>query len=329
MKTLIFEYSTCVGNNNLMSEGFEILKRLLEDLEYLSYDVDYLLMDNLNIDSVKKSNKITLKEDLFNWLAKNSSNYDFCLFVAPEDDLIQYKITKILEKNNVNLLTSNSSASYTCCSKILTYQKTPEDILKIPSIIIDTSHYDINLINDKVKYNHIICKPDNYTSSNYIYSIKKDELEDIIKIYQKSNIKKMLIQKFVNGTPISISAIINTKDVNILSINSQIIRNYENRMSYKGCVSPIKHPLENRIKEISCKIIKSIPGLKGFVGIDYIIDDKDIYFVEINSRITTPYIVLGKISNKNLTEYLIESIIHNKKMEEITFNDEGEFYNEK
>ena len=135
MKILVFEYSTCMGIDNLISEGFEILKSILNDLEDVKeYDVDYLLMDGLIIPHLH-NNEIVLKDDLLSWLAENSSKYDYCLFVAPEDDLIQYKLAKILEDNNVRLLTSNSTASYTCCSKYLTYQNTPSDILKIMTLI--------------------------------------------------------------------------------------------------------------------------------------------------------------------------------------------------
>lgn len=329
MKILVFEYSTCMGISNLISEGFEILKSILNDLEDADdYDVDYLLMDNLNI-AHEHNHEIILKEDLILWLSNNSRKYEYCLFVAPEDDLIQYKIAKILEENNVKLLTSNSLASYTCSSKYLTYKNTPSDILKIPSIIIDTNNYDINLINRKFNYKDIIFKPDNYTSSNYIYHTTIDNLEKVIDTYNRNNIKSMLIQKYINGTPISISAIINKIDINILSINSQVINEDNDKISYIGCVSPIHHPLEKKIKETSMRIIQSIPGLKGFIGIDYIIDqDDNIYFVELNSRITTPYIVLSRIAEDNLTQYLIDHIIQDKKMRKIKFNNKGDFYNE-
>ena len=328
MKILVFEYSTCRGIDNLISEGFEILKSILNDLEDIKeYDVDYLLMDGLSIPHIH-NHEIVLKEDLFSWLAENSSKYDYCLFVAPEDDLIQYRLARILEDNNVRLLTSKSTASYTCCSKYLTYQNTPSDILKIPSMIVDIKDYDIDLIKSKLKYNDIICKPDNYTSSNYIFHTTKDKLEKIINTYKKNNIRKMMIQKYITGNPISISAIVNDKDINILSINSQVITEDHDKITYSGCVSPIDHPLEKQIKGDSVKIIQSIHGLKGFIGIDYIIDEYDnIYFVELNSRITTPYIVLSKISEENLTKYLIDNIISNKKMNKIEFNKKGDFYN--
>lgn len=92
-----------------------------------------------------------------------------------------------------------------------------------------------------------------------------------------------------------------------------------------GCKTPIEHPLKERIIDISKDIIKSINGLYGFIGIDYIISKNEIYFVEINSRITTPYIVLHNIVNVNLTQTIIELLLADKKRE-ITINNNGTFY---
>ena len=78
-------------------------------------------------------------------------------------------------------------------------------------------------------------------------------------------------------------------------------------------------------RDISKDIIKSINGLYGFIGIDYIISKNEIYFVEINSRITTPYIVLHNIVNVNLTQTIIELLLADKKRE-ITINNNGTFY---
>ena len=89
--------------------------------------------------------------------------------------------------------------------------------------------------------------------------------------------------------------------------------------------TPIKHPLEKEIIEISNIIVNSIPGLKGFIGIDYIIQKEKIVFVEINSRITTPYIVLQKICNQNLTNGIIDYVINNKTVE-LTFEKQGKFF---
>lgn len=317
-----------MGNKNLIEEGLEILKSILNDLEYeKKYDVDYLVNPNIDLPPIKYSNKIILNENLFDWIRKHSMNYDYCLFVAPENDLIQYKLTKILEENHVKLLTSNSECSYICSKKDLTYNAI-SNMLKIPSIKINTSDYNMDLINEIMEYDDIICKPPCQTASDFIYHTKKSEIKDIINIYKDNNLNEMLIQEYIDGENISVSVIVVKGEIYFLSINLQIIDEKNGQIYYRGCESPLKHRLEDKIKKNTYKIINSIKGLNGFVGIDYIIREKHAYLVEINSRITTPYVVLSQICEENLTRNLIEWLIYDKKMKKLNLKSRKSFIKE-
>jgi len=170
-----------------------------------------------------------------------------------------------------------------------------------------------------------IIKPDNRTSSDLIYIVENKKIfEKIKKIYNEQNIDEILVQEYIDGESVSVSLICNTSDIHFISVNSQEISLKNSKIEYKGCKTPLIHPCEKKLIEISEKVIKSIPGLKGFVGIDYIIKKDKIFFVEINSRITTPYIVLQKNCSQNLTNNMINFVINNQKIE-LTFKKQGEF----
>lgn len=68
---------------------------------------------------------------------------------------------------------------------------------------------------------------------------------------------------------------------------------------------------------IAKKAVESIEGIKGFVGVDLIITDdysagnNSIYFLEINSRFTTPYVGLSKIAKFNIGKSII-NLLDNK-----------------
>ena len=75
MKVLVFEYSTVIFEDNLISEGLNMLKSLLSDLDGIKeYDVTYLLNKNLKIDIYPHSNVIYIDCDLCEWLDNNCSN---------------------------------------------------------------------------------------------------------------------------------------------------------------------------------------------------------------------------------------------------------------
>lgn len=327
MKLLVFEYSSICLNENLLSEGFNMLKSLLNDLDNNPFfDVYYLINESIGFLDYKNLKSIYLDDDLITWLKNNSKDYDYALFIAPEDDLIQYNITKILEENNVTIIGSDSESSYICSSKKLTYSKVPNSILKINTIKCNTDEIDYNIINSKINNNKFIIKPDDKTSSDLIYIINDEKTCNEVKnIYKNNNMDYLLVQEYIEGQPISASLICNENSIVCLSINSQEIIQNNNRIEYIGCKTPIKHPLEKEIIEISNVIVKSIPGLKGFIGIDYIIQKDKIILVEVNSRITTPYIVLQKICNQNLTNSIIDYVINNKTIK-LTFGKQGKFF---
>ena len=57
-------------------------------------------------------------------------------------------------------------------------------------------------------------------------------------------------------------------------------------------------------------IVESIDGLKGYVGVDLILADK-VYFIEINSRLTTPYVALRNVIDFNLGLAIVDSSMGN------------------
>lgn len=328
MKVLVFEYSTCLESSHLQIEGYHMLKGLLTDLNNITeYDVDYLINKSNNDLSFKNCSEIILEEDLISWLKIHVGEYDSVLFIAPEDDYIQYHITKVIEQEDVNLICSNSSASYICTSKDKTYAHISDEILKIPSKLVNIDNINYDKIKGCLDDACIIVKPDDKTSSDMVFVVKNmKELKEVVQEYQKRHMKNFLIQKYINGESVSASIICNSEYAELISINTQEVIKRDNKIIYNGCRSNIKHPLKEKIEKISKMIIKSIPGLKGFVGIDYIIDDEKIYFVEINARLTTPFINLQKNCSKNLTQHIIN--VANNKMESIEIIKEDTFLKE-
>lgn len=326
MKLLVFEYSTCIGMDELYDEGLNMLKSILYDLDSLSkYEVDYLLHPDITLESFANCRRLNVYDNLFDWLSDNVKFYELVLFIAPEDDFIQYNITKIIEEQDVVIIGSNSIASGICCSKTSTYKHVSKDISKIPSIYEDVINVDYDLIKSKLSDN-VIIKPDNKTSSSYIYHLTGNDIPtSILKQYEDADMDKCIFQKYIKGRNVSVSSICKEDDIKIISINSQEIIEKDGKIRYQGCRSPIDDEKEEELRHMTKRIIKEIPGLCGFVGIDYIIDGENIYFVEINSRITTPYIILAKNCDRNLTEYLINYVINDKYNEEINFTKEDIF----
>ena len=124
---------------------------------------------------------------------------------------------------------------------------------------------------------------------------------------------RIIVQEYIQGTDISVSLISDGKKALPISLNEQYITIGNAKGTYFGGKIPYESKYRDEAFEIATKAVETIGGIKGFVGVDLLInaDEKDVYSVyllEINSRFTTPYVGLRKICNFNIGKSIIELI---------------------
>ena len=343
---LVFEYYTASGVDDpmIISEAVALIDSLLDDLKdfnayfLLSKKFEYIAKNHKNLKS------IITEEDLQKWLENNIANFNSCIFISSEEDMVLHKLTDIIEKNNVKLYTSNTLATLLCSDKFKTYNhlngivKQPKTLkftidekfqweiameriidffelgeykLKIDKLKGDKLNAD-QFKGDKLKGDtgfkpfKLIVKP--------VYGVDCQDTKVISDFTEFKNLKNVfsigssiLIQEFIEGDVLSVSLISDGKKAIPISLNKQNILLDNENFSYLGGEIPYDHPLKEKAFEIAKKSIESIEGIKGFVGVDLIINE-DVYFIEINSRFTTPYVGLQKIANFNIGKSIIEII---------------------
>ena len=133
---------------------------------------------------------------------------------------------------------------------------------------------------------------------------------------------RVIVQEFIEGTDISVSLLCDGDTAIPISLNKQIIDLKEDKGTYLGGQIPFESKFKDLAFETAIKAVGAIGGLKGFVGIDLIISDdekdiEDVYVLEINSRFTTPYVGLKKISNINIGSSIIDLIDGNVDIKDL------------
>jgi len=95
-----------------------------------------------------------------------------------------------------------------------------------------------------------------------------------------------------------------------LSLNLQNIGFDGGKLVYNGGKVPYEHGLSDDAKDIARKAVESVKGLKGYVGVDLLLDEahEEIYILEINPRLTTSYVALRRLLNFNLGEAIIDAV---------------------
>ena len=324
-----------LNNDNLLldNKSQEHNRELLKDFD--SFEVSYLISEKfLNqkyIDKWEFCRPVIMNNDFDNdqsleyWLENNISNFDACIFMAAEENLELFKLTRIIENKGVFVLAPTSEAVLLCSDKLKTY-KHLKKCFKDDSPLINTYAINMGCFKEESAYGNditdeffhkysplfdhhskMVIKPADGVACQGIKILKSFlELVDALKSI-KTSLPYILLQKFVEGQPCSVSLISDGVNAIPLSLNLQKIKFDEEGFEYGGGQVPWDHPLKDEAMEIAKNAVESIEGIKGYVGVDLILSDR-VNLLEINSRLTTPYIALRNLTNQNLALVIIKSV---------------------
>lgn len=338
----VFEYVSGGGFNteeissSLLCEGYAMLRSILEDFKKLKFQTitqlderifnlsDYLNQDDLSL--------VTANDDFLDVYKTCLEKANCCFIIAPEFSNNLYKLTEIALNNQKDLYSIGLEGIKLGASKIKTY-----DFFKDNDLVTPLT-YQIPLVDGKIDFDFIyekfeefqfpfIIKPEDGVGAESIYYFqRKKELE---LFFTRENIpidpnRNYILQEYIEGTDLSVSIINNpledkvTDNLSILSINSQNIgfKGLNGRSYYLGGYTPIKQ--YTHVKKILQKNLEkiSLHKFKGYFGIDFIkTPDDKLYFIEINPRMTTSYIGIRNILNRNPLLLLEQESEQNKTLE--------------
>ncbi len=323
---LVFEYFTASGEKekNIISEAEELIFALLDDLS--DFNVDLVI--NKSYEDIVKDfsnvNPILIDENIVDWLEGNAADFKNAIFIAAETGNALYDITRILEENDVKTYTSSAEACFKTSNKYETYNALPMEIPQPRSFKfkIDPKGYWKRAIEnlhekwqseDPLTPLKLIIKPLVGVDCENIVVISDiaDLSYDLEEIFPPGS--RIIVQEYIRGIDISVSLISDGKKALPISLNEQYITIGNAKGTYFGGKIPYESKYRDEAFEIAVKAVETIEGIKGFVGVDLLInaDEKDVYSVyllEINSRFTTPYVGLRKICNFNIGKSIIELI---------------------
>jgi tyramine---L-glutamate ligase len=337
MKILVFEYATInkLEDSSITAEGNAMLQGILEDLyEFKIYNL--IPKGSENIKSFK-SKSIPITGDLNAWIRSNINQFDACIPIAPEENNLLYDLTRIIEEQGVEVIGSNSDAVKKTTNKFDTYNtlKSKISTIKTEKIYFEESNKkfkeQINKFNIGLDKQPKVLKPADGVSCagvNVINSFNEFmKAKDQIKMH--TQLPYFILQDYISGVNVSVSLLSNGENAIPLSLNFQNVSLEYGEIKYHGGKVPFKHRLSDIAMDTAKNAVESINGLKGYVGVDMIIDDEKnkVYVVEINSRVTTPYVALRKLLNFNLGEAIINSG-HGDLPTEIELNGQVHFYKE-
>jgi predicted ATP-grasp superfamily ATP-dependent carboligase len=323
---MVYEHASGGGYCNKIvtpssySEGYAMLNATVQDFQRFESKVyttlDYRIANFVPPLQVEIVTILRPPQDIFDVFDNVCKEIDQILIIAPENNDILYRLTKIAEDNQLIILGS-SSESIKMISNKWNVQILAKNLgLKVPlseKISFDRSVEEINEITSNLGYPAIFRNLDSVGGMGVYYVTKDTDLKKILEnMKQNTNYNEFLAHKYLDGLPLSVSLISNGIESQPLTINAQAIKfdKKTGELSYIGGYVPLKYKISRKIKKQTSELIENMSGLRGYLGVDLIIDkNDDIYFLEVNPRVTTSYVGIRKITEVNLAEIIKKAVL--------------------
>jgi tyramine---L-glutamate ligase len=329
LKIIVYEYVSGGGfaekaiPPGLLAEGYAMLRSITTDFKAAGHEVTILLDARISkfrlpidADCILP---IFFADEPQKVILCKSNQIDAIFIIAPESGQTLEHLIKSVERTGKILLncTAEGIAAVSDKAKLTSYLQsnrynTPK------TIILDLSD-DLTQLEEKIACQlpfPIVLKPLDGTGCSGIIKVKNsNESHEALQKIKKQNLHlKFIAQEYINGLPASVSLISNGQRAVGITLNMQQITlaGPEGQSSYDGGCVPLEHHLKEKAITIAEQIVSSTPGLYGYVGVDLILTEQDIYVVDINPRLTTSYVGLHAICTINIAQAIVDSITLSK-----------------
>jgi predicted ATP-grasp superfamily ATP-dependent carboligase len=291
-KILIFEYITGGGlienklNYSLLNEANIILDSLIKESKntvHFFCDYRHKYKNNNNAILVYPNNKDIIFDSNF------ISKYDYFLPICPEIDLILFNyVKKIRQKKITNIHISDNKSLLIASDKLMLKEACNQFMIPNP-----------DSYSSKSKNNKFITK-DRYGCGCNNISIINDPL--------RKNSSNMIHENYIPGKSYSANLYIKDSGYKLISINQQHISMKNTNLKLNSIDVNIHPSFNNMIYKFIDDILNAIPGLRGFIGFDFIFNNNKIFLIEINPRFTTSMALIEKCKNNHILSYINNNI---------------------
>ena len=319
MNVLIFEYITGGGligevlPASLVKEGELMLNAIARDFAELS-DVQVSVLRDYRLQSSRfdYEHVVNHESNISTMISSMEASIDALLIIAPETNAVLSYLCEIYASYDFILLNSPHRSVALVSDKLKTFNYLQDyNIPQIASYALDHVH-DIHdgiteNIDTKLIAKRVIKPKDGVACENIRVLASNDSIENVL---ETKDLNNYLVQPYVHGQSASLSLLCWQGECLLLSVNIQTIEEDENNFELKQC---IVNALErDKFYEFSKNLIKALPELRGYIGVDIIITEKGVLLVEVNPRLTISYVGLKSAIGINPANLILQTFIDEK-----------------
>jgi hypothetical protein len=252
-------------------------------------------------------------------MEKFAENADAAYVIAPEANHVLQSIVECIESTGTLSLNCEASGIEQVADKANLERHVKSLDLHFPKTetfkISDSSQEVAKKVDSELSFPAVV-KPTFGAGCGGLSVVKneKDVFEAIAKITRETASDQITVQELVMGVPVSVSLLCTETQVFPVSLNLQDVKLAAPKgdSSYEGGMVPFEHKLRERVFSAAKRLVYSFGGLRGYVGVDFILSDSKAFILEINPRLTTSYVGMRKVANFNPATAILNAAVKNE-----------------
>jgi predicted ATP-grasp superfamily ATP-dependent carboligase len=151
---------------------------------------------------------------------------------------------------------------------------------------------------------------------------KSEVKEAVDKIKQESTSHRFVAQEYIQGVPASVSLISTGEEAAAISLNKQevLVSSGNASSRYDGGEVPLESEFKPETMSVAKRVVESYSGLRGYVGVDFVLTKDGPVVIEVNPRLTTSYIGLREVVLLNPAQAMLDAALSHKLPSDTTIN---------
>ena len=307
MRVFVFEYVTGGGLagrpmvSGLAGEGDLMLKSLVRDLVQIP-GVEVLTTRDARLDPLGFPVRVLWvhdRGDLGRCWEHGVYEADAVWPIAPETDGLLEDLCEYITAAGRTLLNSRPEAVHTASSKIATAQQ-----LRVQGLpAVET--WRIDMLPPLAGGNWVL-KPDQGVGCLQTRLCRGTEAlcEALARV---DDPRRWVMQPYVPGQPASLSLLVGDDDCWLLGCNQQRVALLDDGFVLFGCEVNGLEGDRSGYEDLGRAVVQAIPGLWGYVGVDFVVTDDGPVILEVNPRLTTSFAGLSRSLGRNVAAMVLDS----------------------
>ncbi|TXI38649.1 MAG: ATP-grasp domain-containing protein [Methylophilus methylotrophus] len=304
---------------SLLQEGLLMRDALLADLSALGVDCITSHDSRVAAPQHAASHAVHPDEDPYTLWRQQLSTHDIdaCWVIAPETGGILYDMHTLVQAANKPWIGCTAKGIHqTSVKSLMTDMCQQAGVPVLPYVFLDQVEplESLPWYGDAV-LNGWVIKPDDGAGceSTYYFNnmLELIEFKNKNKLNELVSSSRCLLQPYLPGRALSMSVLSTLDQVKVIAGHEQLITVEESMFRFQGAGVNQAADYLPAMQDLAEQVHHAIPGLLGYWGADMILTaDNQLILVEVNPRLTTPYMALSQLLSDNPAEMILDAVLN-------------------